>query len=455
MTSEDHPEHEVLARWAARKLSREETFEVGWHLFLCAGCRAKLPEIGPEAEALFDRMFGGRRFTAAPGAYDGVTRAIAEKLRIAGLAIERERAAAPTLWAELEKQPPERRALLVENASRFNTYGLAELLLTECRRIWPDDPARAEELAELALTVTYRLERRIHGPALLNDLKAEAWAYIANCRRIRSDLRSVSEAFEIAGAFHARGTGDPGEEATLLDLKASYLRDQRRFEEALAAIDRVIEIHRRTGEAHLEGRALIKKATVCREMDRLEEAIVLLHEAAAKVDAEREPRVLLCLKNNLALFLGEAGNPLEARKMLREVRRLAVQTGTPVDRLRLLWTEGLISRRLHQDSMAEAALQRTMDGFVEAGSGYDAALVALDLAELYLATERFGEARELAARMLRIFASRDVHREALAALAVLHQAIERDAASVALVQEVARYLQLARRNPALRFEPER
>ncbi len=453
--SENHLDRETLARWAARKLSREETFETGWHLFLCPECRAKLPEIGPEAEVLFDRMFAGRRFTVPPGAYEHVTESVAEKLRIAGLAIERERADAPTLWAELESQPPARRTLLVENASRFQTYGLTELLLGECRRIWSEDPARAEELAELALAVTYRLERRIHGPALLNDLKAEAWAYVANCRRIRSDLRSVSEAFEIADEFHSRGTGDPSEEATLLDLKASYLRDQRRFEEAIAAIDRVIEIHRRTGEAHQEGRALIKKAMVFREMDRLEEAIGLLHDAATKIDAEREPRVLLCLKNNLAAILSEADDPLEARKMLREVRRLAVQTGTPVDRLRLLWTEGLVSRRLHQDSMAEAALKRSMDGFVEAGIGYDAALVALDLAELYLATERFGEARELAARMLRIFASRDVHREALAALAVLQQAIERDAASVALVQEIARYLHHARRNPALRFEPER
>lgn len=453
--SDDHPERETLARWAARKLSREETFEVGWHLFLCADCRAALPEVGPQAEALFDKMFGGRRFTAAPGAYEGVTRAVADKLRATGLAIERERAAAPTLWSELEEQPPARRALLVENASRFHNYGLAELLLDECRRAWSEDPAHAEELAELALAVTYRLERRIHGPALLNDLKAEAWACIANCRRIRSDLRSVSEAFEIADGFHARGTGDPSEEATLLDLKASFLRDQRRFEEALAAIDRVIGIYRETGEAHQEGRALIKKATAYRALDRLEDAIALLHEAAAKIDAEREPRVLLCLKNNLALYLGEAGNPLEARKMLREIRRLAIQSGTPFDRLRLLWTEGLISRRLGQDSMAEAALQRTMDGFVEAGMGYDAALAALDLAELYLAGERFGEARELAARMLRVFAYRDVHREALAALAILHQAIERDAATVALVREVARHLQLARRNPALRFEPER
>ncbi len=451
--SEDHLEDETLSRWAARKLSSEETFEVGWHLFLCAPCRARLPEIGPEAEALYDKMFAGHRFTVPPGAYDGVTRAVAEKLRRTGLAIERERSTAPTLWAELEGQPPGRRALLVENSSRFQTYGLAELLLTECRRIWSEDPARAEELAELALAVTYRLDRRIHGPALLNDIKAEAWAYIANCRRIRSDLRSVSEAFEIADEFHARGTGDPNEEASLLGLKASYLRDQRRFEDAVATIDRAIELYRETGDEHQQGRMLIKKAMMCRDMNHLEEAIALLQQAASRIDGEREPRVLLCLKNNLALYLGEAGNPLEARKMLREVRRLAVQTGMPIERLRLLWTEGLISRRLRQDSVAEAALKRTMDGFLEAGIGYDAALVALDLAELYLETERYGEARDLAARMIRVFASRDVHREALAALAILQQSIERDAATVALVQQIARYLQRARRNPALRFEP--
>ncbi|HSL82902.1 MAG TPA: hypothetical protein VLF66_09005, partial [Thermoanaerobaculia bacterium] len=225
-TTEDHLDLETLRRYAAQKLTRPQMFEAGWHLFLCADCRDRLREVGPGAEAVYQRMFGGTRFTFPESAYSDVTRAVADKLRRTGVEIERERAGAGVLWDELEKHPHSRRVLMVENSARFQTYGLAELLLQECRHGWTEAPGRSEELAELALAVIHRLERRLHGSALVNDLKAESWSYIANCRRIRSDLRSVSEAFDIAEEFRSRGTGDLMEEAEIHQLKASFYRDQ-------------------------------------------------------------------------------------------------------------------------------------------------------------------------------------------------------------------------------------
>jgi tetratricopeptide (TPR) repeat protein len=449
---DEHLQLETIRRYAARKLSRQDLFEVGWHLFLCDRCRAQLPEVGPEAEALFQRMFGGHRFAYPEAAYGEVTRVVAEKLRRTGIEIERERAAAGSLWAELEKHPPSRRLLMVENSPRFQSYGLAELLLLECRRGWCEDPGRSEELAELALTVIYRLERRLHGPALLNDLKAEAWSYIANCRRIRSDLRSVTEAFDIAEEFRVQGTGDPIEEAEILHLKASFYRDQRQFPDAIRVIDRAVEIYREANDHHAEGRALITKATVLRQAGEVEEAIPTLERAASLVDPGREPRLLLSIKSNLALYLNEVGRGMEAKKLLPEVRKLAVDVGGGLDRLKVLWVEGLVNRQLGQVGLAEAALRRSLAGFTEAEIGYDAALVALDLAGLYLETGRISEARNLAGEMVPIFAAGDLHREAVAALAIAQQALEQGAATLSVMKEVASFLRRARHNPGLRFE---
>lgn len=451
--TDDHLELDTLRRFAAQKLSRQKMFEAGWHLFLCGECRAKLSEVGPEAETMYRRMFGSSRFTYPEEAYGDVTRAVAEKLRRTGVEIERERASAVTLWDELAEHPPSRRLLMVENSSRFQTFGLAELLLLESRGGWNESPARSEELAELALTVIHRLERRLHGPALVNDLKAEAWSYIANCRRIRSDLRSVSEAFDIAEDFRNRGTGDLTEEAEILQLKASFFRDQRRFQDALHAIDRAIEIFREAGDHHAEGRALIKKATVLQQAGDVGAALPLLERAASLIDPGREPRLLLMVKQNLAIFLHEAGQAMEARKVLPEARKLAIEVGGGLDRLRILAIEGMINRELGQLGLAEAALRRAMAGFLEARIGYDAALIALELAALYLEADRHSEARELAVEMVPIFATRDFHREAVAALAVVQKAMEGEAATLGLVHEVASFLRRARRNPALRFEP--
>jgi tetratricopeptide (TPR) repeat protein len=454
--SEDSLDHhldiETLRRFAARRLGREELFEAGWHLFLCDRCRELLPEAGPEAVALFERMFSGAR-AAYPGtAYGEVTLAVAEKLRRTGVEIERERSAAGSLWAELEKQPPSRRVLMVENSARFQTYGLAELLLTESRRGWSENPGRAEELAELALAVIYRLEGRLHGPALLNDLKAEAWSYVANCRRIRSDLRSVSEAFDIAEDFRARGTGDPYEEAEILHLKASFYRAQRQLHEALRTADRAAEIYRKANDRHAEGRVLINKATILWEQGEAEAAIAVLERAGSLVDPGREPRLLLSIKSSLVLYLNDVGRGLEARQLLPEARKLAMEVGGGLDRLRVLWVDGLVHRGLGRTGVAEAALRRAMAGFIEAEIGYNAALVALDLAGLYLETGRAAEARDLAVEMVPIFAVRDVHREALAALAIAQKAMDQGAATLAMIQEVASFLRRARHNPALRFD---
>jgi S-adenosylmethionine/arginine decarboxylase-like enzyme len=55
--------------------------------------------------------------------------------------------------------------------------------------------------------------------------------------------------------------------------------------------------------------------------------------------------------------------------------------------------------------------------------------------------------------MLVIFRSNQIHREALAALSYLQQALEAERATVALIRRVATYLRRAETDPGLRFEP--
>jgi|CXWL01.1.fsa_nt_gi tetratricopeptide (TPR) repeat protein len=448
----DHIDLDLLNRFVARELEREEMMEVGWHLFLCDRCRELLDERGEEGRALFDEMFGGVRLKMPPDGYSGVLGRLAEQLQRAGLRIEQERVTAPRLHAELLRHPATRQHWMVENSARYQIYGLAEHLLAECRERWSEDPVRAEEMAELALTVTQRLDPQLHGWGLINDLMAECWAYIANCRRIGSDLRRVAEAFEIAEGYRQRGTGDAVEEAALLDLKASYLRDQRRFDEATGTLERVIELYRAANDQHLVGRVLIQKAILLHELGDADGAIESLSEAQHLVDIEREPQLAFTLKNNLALYLAEIGRASEASHLLPELRELARRVGTRLQRLRFLWVEGLVCSRLGQHGLAEAVLRQARDGFIEAGIGYDAALVSLDLAQVLLETGRSDEAKDLARQMVPIFTSRDVHREALAALAVFQRAIDDETATLALAREVADYLQRARHNPSLRYQ---
>lgn len=59
--------------------------------------------------------------------------------------------------------------------------------------------------------------------------------------------------------------------------------------------------------------------------------------------------------------------------------------------------------------------------------------------------------RRIAEEMVPIFAAQDVHREALAALALFQEAARQDQLTVEKVREVTDYLRTARREPELRF----
>jgi hypothetical protein len=83
-------------------------------------------------------------------------------------------------------------------------------------------------------------------------------------------------------------------------------------------------------------------------------------------------------------------------------------------------------------------------GFIAEGIGYDAALVSLDLALLYLRQNRTAAVKDLAEEMREIFTAGDVHREATAALVLFQEAARRETLTAELIEEMAVCLKRAR-----------
>ncbi|HEV7519261.1 MAG TPA: hypothetical protein VGR07_23475, partial [Thermoanaerobaculia bacterium] len=76
-----------------------------------------------------------------------------------------------------------------------------------------------------------------------------------------------------------------------------------------------------------------------------------------------------------------------------------------------------------------------------------AALVSLDLAVLYANEGRTQELKRLAAELMPIFESRDVHREAIAALVMFQHAAEEERLTAQLAENLAASLRRERRIP--------
>jgi tetratricopeptide (TPR) repeat protein len=371
------------------------------------------------------------------------------------------RSAARDLWETLEPLPFEEALRLVRSGNEFVSWGLAELLVKESAAAGPRDASRAVELSSLAVEVAKHLrEWQPCEKYWLFELRAYVFAHLASAYRISGNMREAEKAQKRSDGWWKEGAESMGDvlgyEPEILSLKASLRKDQRRFTEALAILDEVVGIYLagdpETQDFHMAGRTFVLKAKTYEEMGNLEEAIALLREASPLIDPDREPRLLLCAQHNLLDYLSHLGRPEDARAMLPRVWKLSRELGNELDIVRLTWTEGLILNALGERERAVELLLAARTEFVSRGMGYDAALVSLHLALIYAKEGRASVITELAREMVPIFEAQDIHREALAALAVFTQAALDERASAELVGRVVRYLEAARGNPELKFE---
>jgi hypothetical protein len=178
-------------------------------------------------------------------------------------ALGRERAEAPALASELLALAPERREERLRHESRFQTWGLCELLLT--RSLEASEDSAAGSLAALALAGADRLDPDEHPAAVVADLKARAWAAAGEARRRQGDLAGAEVALRAAAGYLAQGTGDLLVEARLLEFEAALRRGQGRGGEAAALLKLAAARYRESGEVQLLERALAVRGEVLRE----------------------------------------------------------------------------------------------------------------------------------------------------------------------------------------------
>jgi hypothetical protein len=406
------------------------------------------------------------------------------KLDLRLTAITTERDAAPGLLAELLAHPPARRAAVIEQERRFCNLSVCDLLVEKifdaAARAGFGMPPPPPDLAELALLASERLDSGYYGTAMVNDMRSRAWAALASARRAAGDWHAAEQALALAESLAEDGSADPLEEARLLELRAALLSDQGWFEEAVHLIDAVVDIYDDVKDAHRLGRALIKKGLYLGHSSQPQQGVELIPQGLALLDRNQEPELALHARHHLAWFLNDCGDWRRAQAQLAEFRRLqdpgadlaggagpaADSAGSasgndgfadsgapalPVDThtaLRLDWLEARIAHRSGHLDEAEWRLRRVRQAFVERAAGLDAAMVILDLAGLYLDQVKPAKVRRLADELLPIFLSRDLHREAAAALVVFQQAVAGDRVTPSLLRQIAAYLRRGRRESA-------
>lgn len=412
IVEDDHPSLETLARWLAGDLEHEQVRrELAPHfLESCPTCRKMRQEI--------------ERLLEESGHWNET------------VAVDETREA-PKLLALLGEGPHEERMRRVQEIEELQTWGVCQLLLERSREEVFSDPARAVETAHLAVRVAGHLGEIYH-PGWVLGLKARAFAYLGNALRVLGELKGADEAFLRAEDCLKRGNiGNPRVEAELLSLKGSLRLDQRRLEEARELVGRSLSLYREAQDGNGVAKSLLKKAKILRAIGEIEQAIEILSGAASIIDPQKEPRLFAYSRQILISTLNRAGRDQEAERLLPEVQELYRALAEPLDWLRLRWTEGRIAQGLGRLAEAEAAYREVRNEFLDRNKSYDAALVSLDLAALLAEQGRTAELKQLALQMAAVFESKEVHREAFAALLLFQQACMEERITVEMIRQIA------------------
>jgi tetratricopeptide (TPR) repeat protein len=402
---------------------------------------------------------GGGRMPAAVGraAAGAFHRSVQPFLRnrlpaLAGRAAAQEaRRRAKIPLRDLLRRPSAERWRMVEEYEAYRTWALCEAVALESEKKAADDADVALDLARLAVRMAELTPGSKEWRARIGG---RCQAFLANAWRVKGDFPEADEAFCRADRLWQDGAAaDPGlilDGARLLDLKASLRRHQGRFEESLDLLEQAVAASR---SDQATARLLLKKAFTLKEMGDWQRAMETVERARPLVGNPGDLRTRFGLEFTFCKCLTDAGRHAEAAALLPKVGNLARQLGNGLDLLRCRWLQGLVAAGLGQLEEAVADLEAVAGELAALGIAFDAAQASLDLAVLSLRQGRPAEVKRLAGQIVAVFKAQRVHREALAAVIVFHEAAEQERATAELAKKLSDFLRRAQHAPGLRFEP--
>jgi tetratricopeptide (TPR) repeat protein len=443
--SKHHPSREALEGFLLSRVPATEAKAMVSHLL--GGCERCQDEMSPLAASMFtpDTAPEPRLSAQEEDAYDlAISAAFAKALaHDQALTAEREtaeRKAEEILQAAGRGENP----ALPAGAT---SWGLCELLLAKSRELRHTDPAGMLRLAELARQAADSLSPAVHEADQRSDMQARAWSELANAYRLNYDLPQAEMAMARALDLRAQGTGDPLLYARVADLNASLLCHQRRFKEAFRMLDLAYAIHRRHSDVHEVGRTLILKGLYTGYAGKPEEGLQLLVRGLPMIDRSRDSKLVFHALHNILLLRVELGEYEAAQRQLQRMRPLYAEHAAWLDLVKLHRLEGEIAAGLGDLVTAEATFQQIRQDLDDAGNTGQAALASLDLAGVWLRQGRTAEVRALIPQIGATFRAIGVEREALSALHMLRDALERDKATLEILQLVGGILRRLQNDP--------
>lgn len=440
---EDHPsgkDLESFLKGTSGPVSRASNAQVLRHLLSeCSVCRGRLRAMGWDGRRLA-RLFEPIKEEAAAPSADGFdySRAFDKAEQAVSALLTPERPVTEPVddvLARLDLLAEDEQARHVSAGGAFASPAIVRALIDRSQELRFRDAEAMLHLANLSRLAAETCPAEAAGNGLrLADLKARAWGQYGNALRVSGRPLEAEEAFAASERYREAGTGDPVLRAWLLEKSTSLAIFKSSFSEAVEMSGEAGDIYQELGEAHLLGSTLIQKAIAELYSGETESAVRILNQAIPLIDCEEDPNLLLAACHNLIRGYIDLDRPDQALMLYNEIHELYQESDDPLILLRAAWQEGQILRDLGHLRAAETALLRARKGYVERKLVYEAALVSLELATVYVKLGMVEEVKRTVTATIPIFHALRVKLEILASLLQLRQVADQEQQALELIR---------------------
>lgn len=424
-----HVTHELLLAVLDGKMPRRVLEEI-----VIEHLSALCPICHEEIETFDWRKY--RREVPHRSVYDPHIKRVADSVSRVTQIRKQELREAERWLAELQRMAPEDRRGKVDRAhKRFRGSAFANLLVEETRSSLPDDPWGSYLWADIAWVVQY------HTSGLEEDAEnlVRIMAYRGNALRVLGRLNDADADMRFARRkVEDNRVTDLSICAELDALESSLRRDQRHLHLAERLLYRATFLYRLLGEVELRARSEIQLGCVYYEQGELRKAVKSAESALKDMSLEEHPDLYLFARYNLARALTEVGEPQQGLAIVEEDEEQWTRRFDELMHLRVMWLRAEIALALGERDEAEQNFWVARDGFLAHGIGYDVALLSLQLSLLLLERGETERVKEIAREAFRIFASQNVHPDALASLKVFRDAALSERLTVEVVRKIKR-----------------
>jgi tetratricopeptide (TPR) repeat protein len=327
----------------------------------------------------------------------------------------------------------------LRQSGRGHTGGMVKELLERTRATLGSSPANALQITSLAIEIANALDVSDYPCDYVIKLRAQAYrdhAYVL------SFMGRYPEALELTERSRQLFDQVPLPEydlARLALVKASILRSIDRVEEALSLIHGAAETFLRFGDTTRHAGARMTEASTFYRRGDIEQALSIwkeLEQGHAQADELSSVR----LAHNIALCYSDLGRPEQAIPYLTRCVDEFAMLGVETERTRSRWILGraLAACGKFQDSIP--ILRQTWREFEQLEMIADAGLVALELTETLLVLGQSEEVPSICRDVIGQFTRAGMASRAMTALSFLREAVAMGQATPSLVQHVSAFL---------------